>query len=246
MYFSGQGKVLVAPIDLSTGKPGGYYDLGNCSSLELTLGQAAMKYATGGGGALPKFMETGELPTFKIMMDDVNTANLALLLQGERGSAGVQTVTSETVIGYRGRWTPLAHMNITTFTSLTNATNTTTYARGTHFLLDYKTGMIFIPETSPITDGQSLRANYATNGYATISAFTINQPYYAVRFAGMNSADKDEPVVVDLYRTKLYPVETLPLISADLIEMTVNGKMYLDTARPFTTAAGQFFGIRRT
>lgn len=250
-YWRGQGACYISDRDPVTGQPtGGFRFLGNVPMLKVGLTTQEVKHQESytGQQLTDLKIETSKEATINIQLESFDKDNLALALFGTSTLIAGATVSGETLIGYVGKTTPLANINLTTFTSLTNAGGTTTYVLGTDYTVNLATGSISIPRTgSTITDGSSLRANYVCGNSEKVSAFTKVNKEYWLRFEGLNTAESNNPVVLDMYRTRFMPTKELSLIMNDqnLSSLELDGEILYDAKQPDTTADGRFFRERQ-
>jgi hypothetical protein len=137
-----------------------------------------------------------------------------------------------------------------------------TLTLGTDFTLDRASGTIVFlrdvypygsPSTVPnagstITLTATLTA--ITSGTAAapilqtaIGMFMVPDYEYALRFAGMNSADTGAPFTVDLWRVMLDPTTELSLISDELTQISIEGSALFDPTKLSTNSLGQFGAV---
>lgn len=243
-YFSGQGRVYGAAIyqqaqgtTPETYLPAlrSFQDFGNCSSLILHNGLAAFGHATGGSETPSAAVRSGEMPTFSLTMEELTDNNLAALLQGAVTGIAGATMGSETLVLTAGMSTPLANINLTSFAGITGLT------QGTDYTVDLLTGMV-----NSITATGTYSCGYTYSGYSKISMATTAPPFLCLRFHGMNNADDNAPVVVEIFKTRLYPVNDLPLINESFAQLQVTGRAFRDTSKAVNTTDGQFMRVRKT
>jgi hypothetical protein len=248
MYFSGQGRVLVGVRDATTGVPAGFTNLGNCDSLDLELGKNAAGYATGGSQPVTHSVRQSDPPHFTLHLEEAASANLATVLYGQASDVAGGSIVGEQVIAYVGKTIPVANVGLSVL-SVKNAAGTTTYTPGVDYIVTpqgLSAGSFDIPATgSPISNGQVLQVAYTFSKSTKIGAFTIAPPFYWLRFEGLNSMDDNKPVVVDLFKTRLYPTEKIPLISNEIVKLEVMGRMFKDSVQPNNLTDGQWMCIRR-
>ena len=107
--------------------------------------------------------------------------------------------------------------------------------------------MLYFPPTSTIVDGASLRANYASGAIERVSGFTGNQnPVYWLRFDGLNQAEDNKPVIIDIYSFRPKPVSSIELITEDFSKLDIEGMALYEDRMPDNTTDGRFFRIRQT
>ena len=125
--------------------------------------------------------------------------NLARMVFGSVTLDAGATITSETHTAYLGKYLILSNINVQSFTSLTDVGAATTYTAGTDYeIIDLAAGMILILDGGAITEGQEVEANYATGDSEVVSAFSKPNTEYWLRFNGLNTAENNNPVVIDL------------------------------------------------
>lgn len=227
-YFVGQGKVFAALRDGTVNPTGGFLYLGNCPDLRLRLGASALVTATGGAQTAAPGLPNGEPPSFQMTLEELNNDNLTNFLYGTRTTVAAGSVSNESVTLYKGRATKLARMGLSSFTSLSGG-----YTLGTHYTVNLDAGSIDVPLTSTIPDGTTLLASYVAKDQDQIEPYTTAPPLWWLRFEGMNSANSNTPVVIDLYRTRIRPPEELQIIGDDLTALSLTGRILYDTNRWF-------------
>ena len=240
VYFSGQGTVY-GSVRSNLGAPTTYLALGNCPSLILHMAEGIVTNAANGGQALANVVRGTDLPTFSMVLEDVNPNNLALMLYGQNNTVTGGSISGEVISNIAPNTSqPVANINLSSF-SLTNGA--TTYVNGFDYTIDLPTGMITFPSSS--TCAASCTANYNYGNHSKVGAATQAPPFMWLRFQGMNTGNTNEPVVVDIYKTKLYPVQDIPLIGDSIVQFPITGRIFQDTSRTYTDAEGQFMRIRK-
>lgn len=245
-YYRGQGSVYISDRDPVTGQPvSGFRYLGNVPMLKIqtTTQQVKHQESHTGQGLTDLVIETTKEAQLMLTMESFDKDNLALALFGVSTLIPGATVTAESLTAYIGRSTPLANINLTSFTSLTNGT--TPYIAGTDYTVDLKAGMISIPKTgSAIVDGATVQANYICGNSEKVAAFTRSNKEYWLRFNGLNSAEGDNPVVIDIYRARFNPQKEWALIENQLSSLELDGEILYDAKQLDTTTDGRFFRER--
>lgn len=246
-YYRGQGSVFVSDRDPVTGQPvSGFRFLGNVSMLKIstTTQQIKHKESYTGQGLTDLVIETQKEASIMLTIEDFSKENLELALFGTATLIPGATVSAEAINVYPGRSTPLANINLTTFTSLTNGG--TALIAGTDYTVDLKAGMISIPKTgSAIIASTPVQANYVTANSEKVSAFTKPNREYWLRFNGLNSAESDSPVVIDVYRARFNPQKEWALIDDNLSTMELDGEILYDAKQIDTATDGRFFRERQ-
>ncbi len=243
-YYMGQGKVYAA-VRGETGIAGGYRFLGNCARLDISLGRAGMARADKGAASQPLVRVPGSDPSFTLDMESIEKENLALVLHGENTDVAADTEDEIQIVARKGMMVPLPHINITAFTSLKSADNTITYPAGS-YTVDLAAGCIEFAATSTIPDNTVVKAKYTHAGHTFTGVYTNRPEFIALRFQGINTADNNAPVVVDLFKTKFDPVDSLPLINDNFLVLATKGKLYQDDTIFAGAPEGKFLRIRQT
>jgi hypothetical protein len=70
--------------------------------------------------------------------------------------------------------------------------------------------------------------------------FAQPAPERWVRLNGINTAEQDKPVLVDLYRVQFNPVETMTLINEAHGNLPLSGSVLYDSTKDGDTTLGQF------
>jgi hypothetical protein len=236
-YFVGQGKVYVA-VRSGDGITGGFIELGNSPEFTIQMGASAIAQATGGGQALPPANPDGESPSFTLTLEELSADNLTRFLYGSKTAVTSGSV-SEAVVAYKGRTAPLSRIGLTSFISLTGG-----YTAGSDYVVNLDTGSISFPATSAIPDNTTLTANYLAKAQSHIGAFTTAPPYHWVRFEGVNTADNNSPVVIDIPKTRIRPAEDLPLIGDDLSRLAISGRIFYSVTGTPPNEVGEYLRIR--
>ena len=66
---------------------------------------------------------------------------------------------------------------------------------------------------------------------------------YFLRFEGLNTADANEPVIIDLFRVQFDPSKDFSMIMDDFAKFTLDGSCLMDSARSSSAALGQFGAV---
>jgi hypothetical protein len=245
-YLSGQGVLLLATKDGTTGEPNsGFRAVGNVSA--LTIGNEVTEFehkeSQSGQRAVDLTLITEISVAVNMTMESIESENLAIALKGTGADVVGATVTAEVAIGYFDLWTPLDRINITLFV-LTNTGGIVTYTLDTDYELDAAAGAFRTLSSGTITDTQSLEADYTFPNQETVDALTVGaNPVRWARFHGLNTADQDNPVTVDIFKMEITPLAELALINDEIAQMAIEGNALSDATR---AAGSKFFKITAT
>ncbi len=254
-YFSGQGVLLLAARD-TAGEPTGFTPVGNVS--ELTIGIAVTdlehKESQTGQRAIDLILTKDVNVTVKFTMESFNKENMALALYGTSNAVIAGSIlvgAPEVVKGYVGKWTALTNIKIAAVV-VKDSADTITYELGKNYEVNTEAGSIYIYPTATqtslaaannITDAEVLHVSYTFAAQDNIEAITSSSaPIRWARFEGLNTADSDKAMVVDIYKMQMKPLAELGLINEELDKMVVESKAVSDALR---LTGSKFFGIRQ-
>lgn len=240
-YYRGQGSVYLSSRNAATGQPtGGFRFLGNVPTLRISTTTQQIKHQESytGQSLTDLVIETTKEATLGIQLENFERENLELALFGTPTAIAGATVTGESLIAYKGRSVPLANINLTSF-SLGSSTE------GTDYLINLKTGMLTIPTGSSIANGSTVSANYVCGNSEKVSTFTKANQEYWLRFDGLNTAEGDNPVVIDCFKVRFMPSKEYNLIGNELSSLELDGDVLYDAKQPDSTADGRFFRVRQ-
>ena len=245
--FRGQGQVFLAKR--VSGQPAGLEFIGNVSELMLNPQTEKIEHTESqtGNNSVDKVIERGLKVEMTMTMDSMASANLARMVFGTVTTDSAATITAETHKAYIGKYLIVKNINVQTFTSLTDVGGATTYVAGTDYeVIDLAAGMILILEGGAITDGQELEANYTTGDSEVVSAFSQPNTEYWLRFNGLNTAENNNPVVIDCFKVRFAPADDVPMINdEDFAEYKQSGDCLFDSCQPVDGKLGRYFAVRQ-
>lgn len=240
-YFSGQGVVLMGDTDVD-GNPMGLSPVGNVSSLQINIAVSNFEH---------KESQTGQRGIDKRMQNEVKgnvVMNMESFIPGNIGAAlraGVTkkvgaTVTDEASKVYLGKVMPLKHAKVSSVgisddTPTVLVAYTPGAAPGTwDYMLNAEAGSVMwaADPVSAIVDGDAVTIDYTYAAQQHIQPMTQAAPEKFLRFEGLNTAEDNKPVVVEIFRWAPDPLKTLDLINENLAAMNTEASILMDTRRP--------------
>jgi hypothetical protein len=241
-YFYGRGKVDFC-TRTAAGKIESMIFVGNVPQLEVKFQIESVEHVESqtGKGLTDLRFQNKTMGNMTCVLEDFNRENLARAYYGQSTSVIGATVTGEPVIAKKGFRVPLNNVGLSAFTSLGTLVN------GTDYIVDLDSGTIEFPTAGAAVDATSYAAAYVYSKYDNLSAFTAPNKNIWVRFNGLNLADEERPVIVDLFKVNFDPAEMLSLIQNgnDIAQLTLNGSVLRDSLQPRTGPGGQFMRWRR-
>jgi hypothetical protein len=246
-YFSGQGALLLAEKDPTTGEPTGFVPVGNVSALTIGIETTTFEHKESCSGVRGIDLEIVQEvnATAAFTMESLSKENLALALYGSSAAVAAGTASDELITLYHDKWMPLANINLDPGTLVLgdDATPTTTYTLGTDYLLNEAAGSIMALSTGAITDAQVCYADYDYLGHDAVQGLESGSPPIRwARFEGLNTADTDKPLVVDIFKLSVQPLAELALISDEISQMEIEAKALSDATR---SSGSNYFRVNK-
>jgi len=122
---------------------------------------------------------------------------------------------------------------------LTDSTGTpVTLVKGTHYTVDEDFGAITFLSVATLT--APIKAAYTYGAVTDVGIFTAPLPERFLRLEGINTADSNKPVLVELYRVAFSPLKNLGLITDDLNKFELEGSLLADSTKPYDATLGQY------
>ena len=224
------GFEFVGDVDMFTIDPKQKFD--NIEESQTGLGLTAAHIITG----------TEVMVKFRAL--DIKMSNWVRATWGTtQGSVPAEVASTDTVVLYNGQMTPLSHPGVSNVV-VAGAT------LGTDYTLDAVNGSISVLASSPaIPSGTPLTAvvTYDHSAYAgKVQAFTTGQRYYSTRLQGRNTAQGNQPVIVNAHQIAFDMAKVFNMIEKKHFNMEMDGMMLQDTSKPLPSLPGdlsQFFEI---
>lgn len=222
--YIGAGKVYVRVYGASAGRK----EVGNCSRLSLGVTEDVKElidHTQSGGGTYNEVRRIQAVEA-TLLMHDLSPENFARALFGASTAVSASTVTDEVITGYHSSFTPFAKIPSGSIV-ITNSAGLTTYVAGTDY--EERPGGIYVLSTGTITDGQSLKADYAYAAQDRVETLTASAQDYEMFFDGLNEARSGKSVTVRIHRMKIGAAREVSLIGDDHAGLEVAGKVQKDT-----------------
>lgn len=258
-YFLGRGKLYISILS-ATSIPGAYRDMGNAPSFNFSVEEENLEHFSSRSGlkTLDKRVAISKAVTIAFTLDELNHENAALFfggtistltnpavagVGGDAGSEILITLSSEEgrayplLTAYDGTGDPCA------FSARSVPTITEDYlgspADGvldTDYEIDKDSGLMFILEGSAVLPaGSSIAWWSAADASAPadleiMGALKASVQEYAVRFEGVNPANSDEKLILDLYSVQISADGDMPMIGDEFATMSFTGAAQSNSA----------------
>jgi len=242
-YFSGQGRVYIGARD-AAGNPQGLKYVGNVPELKVSLSVETLEHqeSTSGQRLTDLQLIKTKKGEFSCTLEELVAVNLELALYGTTTQVASGSVTGEALPNpvTPGSLYLLAHQNVSSVV-VKDSSATPKTLPASQYTVNEKHGSIVIddattggPYTEPFT------VDYAYGAAQSTAMFTQPLPERWVRFEGLNTADSNREVVIDLYRVAINPASELSVITDELLKFELSGQVLADTLKPATGDLGQF------
>ncbi|WP_347253455.1 hypothetical protein [Leminorella grimontii] len=233
-YYYGQGKVYLA-LRNEQGQPLAWRWVGDVDSLSVALSVENFDHKesyTGQRSAVRR-INTGKDGTVNSTWYEYSPENLATLLYGEQVADASGSVTGEALplnIKAGDRYS-LQHQQV-------SAVVIGSLVEGTDYTVDPEFGAIefLTAQAGPTT------VNYSHGSSINSTMFTQPVKELAMRYEGMNLAEDNAKIIVELYKIQFDPVAALNLINTDtsLSGLETTAGVLMDTQRPSDSALGRY------
>lgn len=241
-YASFQGRVYLGKRDLN-GNPTEVRSPGNVADLKLSLKTEVLEHyeSQSGQRSLDHRMIKSKSATINLAIEEFTKENLALALYGTHVASGSGTVTDEPMGGAApvvGDRYFLAHPKVSTLVVKDSAGTPATLTSGTHYTADTDFGALQFLDITGLT--APFKASYAFGEVSEIGIFTQPLPERFLRLEGLNTAQGNAKVLVELYRVAFDPLKELALISNEYNKFELEGSLLADATKPYDAVLGQF------
>jgi len=246
-YYSGQGVVMIGPRDTSgaNAKPAGLIEVGNVSELKLSVNTSTVEHkeTTTGARAIDLRLTTEIKANLMMTIENFSAKNLAQALRGKTAAVTGSTVTAEAVKAYPGFIMPLQHIKVSAVTVKT-VTPSASLTAGDDYEVNLEAGSIKWLEggTGGVTAGEDCVVNYTFATQNQVEALTEPMQTIWMRFEGLNSADTNKPVVIDVFKFSTDPLKELDLIGDKVNAFALEGTVLADLSQP--SGKSRYFATR--
>lgn len=245
--WSGQGPVFWANRDANGDPVAPLKWFGNAPSFEfgLAVEELTHKESYSGLRAIDARIDTELNSSVTLTVDDFKESNIELATRGEASALAGGNVTAEAILSGAPELNTLYAVKSATgrvsslvLKSAAVAIDTAKYSWDASGVFQFSniTGV-----TGPIT------ADYTNAASRQIGVFKTAAPEIWIRMIGKNTAVNSstvptdfERVIVDAFKVRLSPAETIGLINDEFGTLNFNGSALSDTTRAQSDPEGQF------
>jgi len=241
-YYSGQGIVMLASRD-ANGDPMGFTPIGNVSDLKISVAVTTVEHKESKTGqrATDLRMTTETKATIMMTVENFISENLADALRGTSTMLTGATVTAHPIKAYLGKVVSLPHIKVSAVSVKDGAT---VLVAGTDYTLNADAGSIKFANTiTGVTEGDALTVDYTYATQYEVEALTDSMTEMYVRFEGLNTAEGNDPVIVEVFKFSSDPLKELSLISDQVQQFVLEGSVLADSTK---TSGSKFFRVMKT
>lgn len=242
-YFSGQGRVYIGARD-SNGNPAGLTFVGNVPDLKVSLSVDTIEHQESQSGQRLTDLQLiktkkGE---FSCTLEELIASNLDLALYGTTTKVVPGTVTGEALPNpvAAGSLYPLAFQNVSAVQIQDSDVAPKTLPAPQYNVNGKHGSIVILDATSGGPYVEPFTVDYAYGAAQSTAMFTQPLPERWIRFEGLNTADGNREVVIDLYRVAINPAKELSIITDDLLKFDLAGQVLADLSKPVNGDLGQF------
>lgn len=240
-YYSGQGVVLLAERN-TDGTPKGLHAVGNVPDLKITVATSVLEHKeshTGQRGTDLR-LTTETKVALSMTMENFVAENLARVSRGLSTKIAAGSVTGGTIKAYLGTVVALPHINVS---AVVIEKGVTPLVEGTDYWVNEDAGSVKFADTIvSVTDGEALTIDYAYAAQYKVDALTEGTKELYMRFEGLNTAEGNSPVVIDVFKFSTDPFKELALISDGVQSFVLEGSVLADTTR---SSGSLYFVVRK-
>jgi hypothetical protein len=248
-YASFQGRVYLGKRDAG-GLPIEVRSPGNVAELKLSLKTDVLEHyeSQTGQRTLDHRMVKQKSATVNLTIEEFTKENLALALYGNHVTATPGTVTEEPIGGATlvvGDRYFLAHPKVASLVVMDSSATPVTLVAGVDYTAEVDFGAIQLLRlddggTPAVPYVAPLKASYSFGAVTDIGIFTQALPERYLRLEGLNTAQGNAKVLVELYRVAFDPLKEISFISDDYNKFELEGALLADATKPFDAVLGQF------
>lgn len=204
--------------------------VGNVDELKLSHDEEVKKLKDRRRSSGGSYAKAARLNGINITMQlrDINKTNLSRALKGAATTVEAGSVTGEVHSATKGELVRLAHAKPSAVV-VTNNDASTTYELGRDY--EVRGGGLYIPETTTMVDGADVKINYSYAAYDVIQAFTNSGQDLELYFEGMNEADSDNPVLIDIWRASFGAAKEVDVLGDDFQALALEGELIADASK---------------
>lgn len=248
-YYAGQGVCMVGELDENNNLLG-LVALGNVTALEIGVEVSVEEHIESQSGQrgtdLRKEKETKV--SIKLTAQNFVRDVLAMFTRGTATTIAAGEVTAGALVCRLGKIMPLPHIKVSDVVLKKGEATLVAYVdddTAYDYQVNLAAGSIKFaatPATVGLADDDELTVAYDYAAQAQVDSLTTGAVARFLRFEGLNTADSNQPVIVEAFRCQFDPAKVLSLISDETVQsFELEGSILADLTR---TSGSKYFRER--
>lgn len=241
-YMYGQGKVKLAEI-LPNGTRGPWEWIGDVSTLDGTFAETEVSHResySGGKHKVRSWFTEAELTwaatLHQLDVDAVARFAMGRITEGAQGTVTGEAFPDNLVVG---DVVTLEHPGISSLV-ITDSAGTPATLDPEHYEYDAygNVTLLSLPTSAPT---QPFSAAYSYAATRQVAMLAGSRKQFALRYEGINLAENNQPIILELYKLSPGLLQTLSMITSgnQLASAPVNFTTLLDTSKPASGPLGR-------
>lgn len=244
-YFYGQGKVWSRRLNPAGGGQAKWRWWGDVSQLTLAMELEKLQHreSYSGNKGIARDFPISKAMTVNATAHQLDTDSLAELVYGATSAVDAGSVVGESLGTVAAGDTLKLDFTGVSDLVVTDSAGSPVTVADTHYVLDGRFGSLeFLTLPTSPAPTMPLLAAYDHAANKQVNLLTQAQPIIEFRYEGINLAENNAPVVIELYRMSTDPLQELALINNDtsLSGVPIACAALIDTSKPATGPLGQF------
>ena len=242
MYFSGQGKLFIATRD-ANGAAQAFRHVGNVRELIVDPQTEQLTHKESGTGQRLTDLRliTGKEVAVRFALEDFSIDNLALALYGAKTTQAGSSVTGEVLPSGLAvsDYVRLKYPEVSSVVVKDSAGVPATLVANTDYEISSANhGTLKIKNLGAYVQPFKVDYTYGAHDYTLMFGTAPVDRW--LRFEGLNTADENKPVLIELYKVSLDPTDELAAIQDNLGGLPMTGNALYDDKKVSDTLLGQF------
>lgn len=225
--YIGVGKVHAR----AAGTTGKFRHVGNVSVLNMkhTLDTQKQRDFTRAGGGTAVRVDRIQSIEAAMTWLTFSKENWVLATAGTAADVAADpAIADEVVKGYVGATVPLAYPPAA-ITSVKDSAGAVTYDAGDDY--EMTSGGLYFPDGSTIVEAANLKVTYSGLAHARLEGAMSSGTVLELWYEGLNEADSDKPVLVNMWRVSVPSAEEIALIGTTLGELKFASELLKDASK---------------
>lgn len=239
-YYMPQGRLFIAKRD-AAGNPGVLRFMGDVTNAAVNLKSTTVSASEHSSGKrlTAKVVNVGNSATFDFTLMSFNEENVALALYGDANVLEAGAIVGELLpIGIvAGDRVALKRPRVSNVMIVDSAPVPATLDSA-KYVVDGVFGAITINDVVGMV--QPLKVSYEAGLSKNVAMFSKAEEEVFYRFEGINTADNESPLILELYRASTAPLKKFDLIMDKLGEMQLSSEVLADPTKSNDSTFGLF------